>query len=346
MSLQASNWQYIGNSSGRGRQDRDHLRHESAKAMSIRWRPTGVSGLGSARPRRRVPHLWPRDKDWTGPIGPSRSSAERRWATSEGVNDWWWTVRAVRPNSRREDVPAVKGYYRLIDQSADSEVTPDKLLGPHRARTRQRMQAQSTVLCRADGTDGNFTTHPQTSGLGTMGTNQTGAQSRGLYLHSTLAINADDLPLGVLRARFDAPQPKQQAPTSAQDKKSFRWIEGLHDCATLARTLPNTQVVNVADRDADCYALLAEQQRLPEVDLIVRARANRRLPDDQEAGCSMRCAPRRRLRSRAAARAPRPASARRVSGAHSAARHWRCAIAPSNWHATATTPRTRRPRWW
>jgi hypothetical protein len=180
----------------------------------------------------------------------------------------------------REDWPAVKGYYRLIDQPADSEVTPAHILQPHRERTRRRMQAQSTVLCLQDGTDVNFSTHPHTSGLGVIGSNQTGAQSRGLHLHSTLAVNPDGLPLGVLRTRFEAPEPKARGAASAEQKKSFRWIEGLRDCVTLAETLPKTRVISVLDREADCYELFAEQQRTPQVELVVRARYDRRLPDE------------------------------------------------------------------
>jgi hypothetical protein len=143
------------------------------------------------------------------------------------------------------------------------------------------MQAQPTVLCIADGTEVNFTSRAQTRGLGVLGTNQTGAQSRGLHLHSTLAVNAQGLPLGVLRTDFDAPEPKVQAAASGEDKKSFRWIESLRDCAALAETMPNTRVLHVLDREADFYDLFAEQQRTPRVELVVRAKHDRRLPEQQ-----------------------------------------------------------------
>ena len=40
----------------------------------------------------------------------------------------------------------VKGHYRLIDQPADSAVTVDNILAPHREQTLRRMQAHDTVL--------------------------------------------------------------------------------------------------------------------------------------------------------------------------------------------------------
>jgi hypothetical protein len=142
------------------------------------------------------------------------------------------------------------------------------------------MQAQSTVLCIQDGTDLNFSTHPQTAGLGVIGRNQTGAQSRGLHLHSTLAVSADGLPLGVLRTCFEAPEPQAKSAQgkSAGDKKSCRWLDALRDCATLAEALPKTRVISVCDREADFYELFAEQQHVPNVALVVRARHDRRLP--------------------------------------------------------------------
>ncbi|AGA31890.1 Mobile element protein [Thioalkalivibrio nitratireducens DSM 14787] len=111
------------------------------------------------------------------------------------------------------------------------------------------------MLCLQDGTDLNFTTRPQTRGIGVIGRNQTGAESLGLHLHSTLAVNADGLPLGVLQAQFEAPQPRGEEVPPQEEKKSFRWIAGLRDTAALAATLPNTRVVSVADREADAFEL-------------------------------------------------------------------------------------------
>ena len=84
---------------------------------------------------------------------------------------------------------AVKGHYRLIDQPAESEVTVENILAPHRERTRRRMCGHDTVLCIQDGTRLNFTRRGQTEGLGSIGSNQTGAVARGLALHTTLAVN-------------------------------------------------------------------------------------------------------------------------------------------------------------
>ena len=91
----------------------------------------------------------------------------------------------------------------------------------------------------------------QTQGLGVIGSNQTGALARGLHLHTTLAVNPEGVPLGVLRAGFDAPPPPHpdaKGPKAREEKKSFRWIEGLRDCAQAAQRLPETRVVYTTDR--------------------------------------------------------------------------------------------------
>ena len=105
-----------------------------------------------------------------------------------------------------------------------------------------------TVLCVQDTTSLSFTRRGQTQGLGVIGSNQTGALARGLHLHTTLAVNPDGVPLGVLRAGFDAPPPAQRdetgKPTQStkprEERKSYRWVEGLRDCAQAAQSLPQT----------------------------------------------------------------------------------------------------------
>ena len=124
----------------------------------------------------------------------------------------------------------VKGHYRLIDQPADSAVTVEHILAPHRERTLRRMQSESTVLCVHDGTSLSFTRRGQTQGLGAIGSNQTGALARGLHLHTTLAVNPDGVPLGVLRAGFDAPPPRRRA------RRRSRFA-GSRACATALRAL-------------------------------------------------------------------------------------------------------------
>ncbi len=56
------------------------------------------------------------------------------------------------------------------------------------------------MLCVQDGSTLNFAKRGKTEGLGIIGRNQTGAGTRGLNLHATVAVNTEGLPLGILRA--------------------------------------------------------------------------------------------------------------------------------------------------
>lgn len=179
------------------------------------------------------------------------------------------------------DWPAIKGYYRMIDKPADSAVSIESILAPHRRRTVRRMKAQSTVLCIQDGTDLNYSKLAQCKGLGVIGTNQTGAQSGGLHLHSTFVVSTEGLPLGVLGAQCTAPQPRAKdddKPAKAipiEEKRTFSWIEGLRACVKLASELPDTRQICVMDREADFFELFDEQRQSGAVDLLVRAQHDR-----------------------------------------------------------------------
>ena len=78
------------------------------------------------------------------------------------------------------------------------------------------------MLCVQDGSSLNFAKRGKTEGLGVIGSNQTGATTRGLHLHATIAVNTEGLPLGVLRAAFDAPQPGAEKDKPRKKKKSYR----------------------------------------------------------------------------------------------------------------------------
>ena len=192
----------------------------------------------------------------------------------------------------------MKGYYRLIDHPDESQVTPEHIVAPHRARTIERMRAHDTSLCIQDGTDLNFATRPGCEGLSIIGRNQTAAKTLGLHLHLTLAVSGAGLPLGVLRCGFDEPPPGEASPEQASGesgeehsgnhdtepqtddsvRKTRRWLDGLHDVAEAASELPRkTRVISVMDREADFFELFDTQRRIGRVEVLVRARHDRRL---------------------------------------------------------------------
>ena len=142
------------------------------------------------------------------------------------------------------------------------------------------MQGQSAVLCIQDGTDLNFAEHPGCVGLGYIGKNKGSAGTLGLHMQATLVVNGEGVPLGVPQIQFETPDGKAEKDKPLERRKTYRWIRGLRECAELAGQLAGVRPVSVMDREADVFALFAEQRRLRKVDLLVRAKHNRSLGAD------------------------------------------------------------------
>jgi len=287
--FRAANWRRVGQTQGRGRQDRDRTAAETVKDIYV-------------YPLKRDfrVHLGLPADGGRGPLGPAAGLDGATWAQHEfggaPLGDARLSARLVQSAAAQAaqpgrafsgvakgDWPAVKGYYRLIDHPDAAAVSADAILRPHRAQTIRRMQGQRMVLCLHDGTDLDYTGLAACQGLGVLGTNQTGAQSRGLHLHSTLAVTGAGLPLGVLRAACTAPTPKPDGdarPPSAipiEKKETFCWIQAHRDCVAVAAAMPQTRLLSVMDREADFFELFDEQRRHPRVDLLVRAKHDRTL---------------------------------------------------------------------
>ena len=241
---QATNWTAVGKTKGRGRQDREHQSAKTVKAIYVyplqadfraRMGVPEPVGIVALQPGEGLDgHAWASQEFGGAVLGDERLS-ERPVDSAR--------VQAAQPGQAfsavaKGDWPATKGYYRFIDQPDDSPTNVASILAPHRARTVQRMKAHATVLCIQDGTDLNFSGPAQCEGLGSIGTNQTGASSAGLHLHSTLVVTTEGLPLGLLDAQFHAPVPRAE-----DDKRASADIpiEGREDlrldrraCATVS----------------------------------------------------------------------------------------------------------------
>jgi len=288
----AANWIAVGKTKGRGRQDRCNQSALSAKAIYVypiqhdfrkRMGLSPDAGLGALSPVDGLEADHFAENEFGGaPLGDARLSKRlvQVAAAKAAVPDRAFSGVA------QGDWAAVKAYYRMIDQPETSAITMTTILAPHRTRTIRRMMGQQTVLCVQDGSDLNFNTLDRCEGLGAIGTNQTGTTSRGLHLHSTVAIAPNGLPLGVLRAQCLAPHgpsSEETRPPCAipiEEKKTFVWVEHHRDLVELAGHMPQTRLIDVCDREADFFELFDEHRHHPRVELLVRAKHNRTLTDD------------------------------------------------------------------
>jgi hypothetical protein len=330
--FQASNWIEVGQTQGRGRQEKAHQQIETVKAIYLYPLESNFRNrMGIERPVREAREMtegiegdqWAHNEFGGAPLGNERLS--KRLVESA-------RVQADMPGesfsgAAQGNWPLVKGYYRMIDKPDDSAITMGAILAPHRERTLQRMMAQQTVLCIQDGTDLNYNSLAQCEGLGVIGTNQTSAQSRGLHLHSTLVVTTNGLPLGLLGAKCEAPEGQKEAPEEEgekasshkkpiEERKNFCWIESLRDSNALAAEMPSTRQVCAMDREADFFELFNEP-RHPQVELLVRAKHDRRTDGEHKLFETLRRSP---VRSTLTIRIPRQ-SARPKLSKHKARPH-------------------------
>ena len=149
------------------------------------------------------------------------------------------------------------------------------LLEPHWEQTEQRARKCQRVLCLQDTTELDFNQR-KSQGLGRL---NYGAR-RGLYLHPTLVVNPQRVPLGVMDMWSWARKEKGEADI----KESHRWIEGYERVAEFSQSLgDDTRAVYVANRESDIAALFQRVEALDfSADILVRMTHNRALENGKK----------------------------------------------------------------
>lgn len=177
------------------------------------------------------------------------------------------------------DRAMLKAAYRFFD---NEQVTAEGILLSHIEATYRRMAGLKLVLAVQDTTYLDWTKHPETEGLGPLGS----AEHQGLLAHSTLGFSEERVPLGVLQQQVWArdeesfAQLKDHKQRRIEEKESNKWLLSLEAVEAARKACPDTQFVSVGDREADIYDLFIVK-RSPGVDLLVRAAENRRVEAEE-----------------------------------------------------------------
>lgn len=172
--------------------------------------------------------------------------------------------------------------YRFFDNDS---VTPERILKPHRDATVRRMREQPVVLIVQDTTEFDFTDHPPSDA---KCLNR--AERRGFYDHTHLAVTPQGLALGVVgEEQFDREtdslgKANERATLPIEEKESLRWLNGFRLANETAAACPDTQIVSVADREADIYDIFVEAHQQsehagPRAEFLIRARVERCLTE-------------------------------------------------------------------
>lgn len=270
----AANWQRLGVTAGRGRQDGT----VGAKALYVLPLATDWQAPLCTRPPRR---LAPVDPDpaasWAEqefgqvdfPDGRLRTRLRR---LAQAVGDH---PTAPLPLALQGDAGQTKAAYRFFH---NPHVDLPTLLQPHYATTLGRIAAEPRVLVVQDTTSLNYDAHPATTGLGPINTRADGAQ--GLKLHDTLAFTPQGIPLGLVDIQVWARDPatlgqaQRRKERPIEEKESLRWLTSYRRTAARQPLCPETQLICIADREADLYELFQEAAQTPQgPDLLIRANA-------------------------------------------------------------------------
>ena len=276
ISYRAANWVALGETSGRGRQDREHA---------------------CAAPKKTV-FVYPLCAQWRARLGVVPAAAVGDWADREFggarfgdrrltqrfvsiARDFYSRPQANVPKACNGERATVKAVYRFLDNDA---VTLATLLEPHQEQTLQRMAAHKVVLAIQDTTSLNYTAHALTDGLGPIGPKQSGAL--GLIVHDTMAVTPAGLALGVLDAQVWVRDWEDKAAgRPIEHKESVKWLRSYQLAAKLQGQLKTTRLVSVGDREADIYELFAMAREHIEAGgphLLVRATEDRRLAETSQ----------------------------------------------------------------
>ena len=285
----AANWHHLGQTQGRGRQDRTHAAQGTSKdiwvyPLQARWQSI-LQGDAVDAPAPNVRPPSPEPLDWAeqefGGCALPDARLQTRLLTM--ARDFYArpTASLTQACSSRAKTKAA---YRFLDHG---QTTMEILLQPHCRSTRTRMRDERVVLAVQDTSSLNYTAHAATEGLGPIGTTVNGPQ--GLQLHSTLAFNVQGTPLGFIDVQCWARDPDefgkkaQRDRVPIEDKESYKWLKSFHATAAAQASCPDTTLVSVGDRESDLYELFQEAAAHPEgPKLLVRAKHDRKLQDEQQ----------------------------------------------------------------
>jgi len=283
--FKAAGWIRIGQTAGRGRYDRHNKRDKPVKDIYVFPLDPGF--------RRK---LGTRAPEAPGPLAPEEGLDTDSWAANEfagaPLGDARLVKRLIRMAHLKALRPAAAGpgargsdakqHYYFMELADDSPVALETILAPHARRTERRAAGGGDILLISDATDISYSSLRTCRGLGALGTNQTKAVGKGLRLQTQLAATASGVPLGIAWAKGWAPvirekgeKKKDYSKIPIEQKETYVWVLALRNAARVARERSGQRIISVFDRGADAFEVLAEHQRDPAADLIVRVKYNR-----------------------------------------------------------------------
>jgi IS4 transposase len=174
---------------------------------------------------------------------------------------------------------SVKACYNFFSNDLVSE---KKIISPHIQQTIERMKEYPVVLLPNDTSELDYNSKDAMQGKERV-TNT----KKGLWLHPTIAVTPERVMLGIVDVNFWKRKPEVNLKGSEQDKlpieekESYRWLQSYRKACELAKAMPNTQLINISDREGDIIEIFEEVAKQKAngkaADIIVRSHHDRLL---------------------------------------------------------------------
>lgn len=277
----AANWTCLGQTQGRGRQDRGRQHPLTPKTVWVYPLRRDARKRLQAQPPKPPTHQ--PGQHWTQrECARARLPERLQRRLQQLAGDFFARPTANIPQACGSWAK-VKAAYRFFK---NPRVTKEAILESHFEETAARVAEHPVVLAVQDTTFVDYSTHPQTKNLGPLGS-RSGDQAVGLVVHGTMAFTPQGLPLGLIQLQSWARDPddfgkrhrRKQLPI--EQKESFKWIDSFRQTRELQERCANSRIISVGDRESDVYELFLETLRPGAPELVVRAERNRALSQEE-----------------------------------------------------------------
>jgi hypothetical protein len=169
------------------------------------------------------------------------------------------------------------GAYRLFD---NSKASFEDILVSHIDATLERISQQDQVIVAQDTTEIDLTRPgQQVKGAGLLD----GNARYGEFLHPLMGFTPDGTPLGTMYAELwtrddESSDTSDRKHIPIEEKESVRWLDTQRYAQEVAREIPQTHFISVADSEADIFEVIEVTHESPEnFDWVIRACQNRGL---------------------------------------------------------------------
>lgn len=172
----------------------------------------------------------------------------------------------------------MKAMYRFFDNPyfEHNDITKS-----HKESTVERIRKEKVVLAIQDTTSIDYSSLTKTEGLGVLEK----TNSRGVILHTTLAVSEDKKALGLIEQKIWSRKTKEERGEKRHDrhipieeKESYKWIESLKKTNEIQKQNSHVKIVNVGDREVDIYEYFETAIELNQ-NVVARVHYNREIEE-------------------------------------------------------------------